>query len=94
MGERGSSGPGKIKNNKSVCDMALANQERHTELDTYENRNKCDTCVDWSWRYKNDQYAFGVALTNREQRIVFDWSWRENNTQSMFGMALVNQNVC
>ena len=74
--------------------MALANQEQHTDLDTDENRNKRDTCVAWPWRDKNDQCAFGVALANREQRIVFDWPWREKNARSVFGMALANQYVC
>ncbi len=74
--------------------MALANQEQHIDVGAYENRNKCDTCFGWPWRYSNDKYAFGVALANREQRIVFDLPWLEKNTQSMFGVALANQNVC
>ena len=74
--------------------IALANQEQHTDLGAYENRNKRDTCFEWPWRYENDQYAFGVALANQEQRIVFDWPWWKKNTQSMFGVALTNQNVC
>ena len=73
--------------------MALSNQEQHTDFGGYENRNKHDTSFTWPWRYENDQYAFGVALANREQRIVFDRPWREKNDQIMFGVALADQNV-
>ena len=59
-------------NNQSVFEIALANQEQHTDLGVYENRNKRGTCFEWPWRYKNDQCAFGGALANREQCIVFD----------------------
>ncbi len=37
--KRGSISPGGVKHNQSVFDMALANQEQHTQLDTYENKN-------------------------------------------------------
>ena len=90
----GSIGPGGVENNQSVFGMALANQEQHSDLDTHENRNKHDICFKWPWRYKNDQCGFGVALADREQRIVFDWPWREKNDRSVFGMALANQYVC
>ena len=77
-----------------MFDIALTNQEQHTDLGAYEHRNKHNTSFAWPWRYENDQYAFGVALANRESRIVFDWPWREKNAQSVFGAALANQYVC
>ena len=92
--KRGSSGHDEVTFNKSVFDMALTNQKQHADLGARENRNKHNTGLTWPWRYKNDQCAFGVALADREQHIVFDWPWRENNAQSVFGVALVNQYVC
>ena len=74
--------------------MALANQEQQTVVGAHENRNKHDTSFTWPWRYTNDQYAFGVALANREQHIVVDRPWREKNAQSVFGVALADQYVC
>ncbi len=74
--------------------MALVDQEQHTDLDAYENRNKRDTCFKWPWRYKNDQCAFGVALVDRDQHIELEGPWREKSAQSAFGVALASPNAC